>query len=399
MKTTLREFLLEIKDRTFLESLGLFVFLNIFLYIFIVLFNSRVPFNEFNYLYNAHHYFDDSGEFNLLRSIGQYDAQWYLGIASEGYPANLFLGDEKTQGPSETLSYAFFPLYPLLVRTFNNVLGGVELSAFIVANVLMIINFVSLYLVVGKIATRDIALKTCFLLFLFPFSIFYRSYFSEGLFLFLLIWFSYFLYKKSFLAAGLVLALLNVTRPNAFFLDVIYYIYASWGFLKNERSLFRIFVIFITPLIPFAFWAVFNYIEKDNALFFWQTQGNWFNSKNILSPIQTNIFNLKNYFSLPFHSFHRSQIDVSVAIVAIFILFTSRKLLPSIFWWLSIVLLALPLLIKDTMSYGRYVSVVFPLFIYIAYILRGPKYYLTVGVFFLLLLVTSLYFVNWYWVG
>ena len=184
----MREYLKEMRTRGFPFYLGIFVLLNVFLYFFIIVFHNLIPFNKDNYIHSSHHYFEDprfvGGNFNLLRALGQYDAQWYLGIASDGYPAHMMRLDESSEGESEILSYAFFPLYPLVVGAFKNVLGGVELSAFIVSNILLLLNFCSLYYAVSKIFNKNVAIKTCFLLFLFPFSIFFAVILLKGYFYF-----------------------------------------------------------------------------------------------------------------------------------------------------------------------------------------------------------------------
>lgn len=116
---------LTFKDRSFLKLFGLFVLLNILLYLFITLFYNRVPFNDYNYYNNAHHYFDDprieNGNFNLIQSLGVWDAQWYLFIASEGYPKNPSTSTVGDKSIMDALSYAFFPLYPLILG------GGIPL--------------------------------------------------------------------------------------------------------------------------------------------------------------------------------------------------------------------------------------------------------------------------------
>src|SRR3989344_4143949 len=80
-------------SRNFRISLLAFVLINLALYIFIYIFGPTVEFARHNYFYNSHHYLEDlravdGSAFNFLRSLGQYDAQWYLKIAQEGYPKN-----------------------------------------------------------------------------------------------------------------------------------------------------------------------------------------------------------------------------------------------------------------------------------------------------------------------
>lgn len=181
-------------------ALGIFIALNISLYLFINIFNDKVLFNEFNYSYNFHHYTEDprinGGEFNLISSLAQADAQWYLKIADKGYPASPKLESDQ-KDINSGLAYAFFPMYPFTIGVIDLLINNIEVSAFVFANIMLIVNFLSLIYIIKKLISEDVGIKTAFLLFLFPFSIFYRSYFTEGLFLFFLIWFSHYFLKKN----------------------------------------------------------------------------------------------------------------------------------------------------------------------------------------------------------
>ena len=149
---------------------------------FMELFHSSVQFHLYNYIKNSHHFIPDtrvtSDKFNLTNALGQYDAQWYLRNSVLGYPKSPRNEDIDDKSRMDGLSYAFFPLYPTFISIPNMLIGNIEYSAFLTANLLMILNFFSLFYVLRKISGEKIALKTTFLLFLFPFSIFYRSYFS-----------------------------------------------------------------------------------------------------------------------------------------------------------------------------------------------------------------------------
>src|SRR5581483_10745435 len=100
----------------------LFLGINIALYFFIFFFQDKISFNIRNYTISAHHYLVDArsrgGSFDFLRALGQFDAQWYLKIAEKGYPENPQLIPNVNKDINSGLSYAFFPLYPLLLSLF-----------------------------------------------------------------------------------------------------------------------------------------------------------------------------------------------------------------------------------------------------------------------------------------
>src|SRR4029079_19651547 len=134
------------KNRILLVSLTLFVFINVGLYFFIYGFHSLIPFDKHDYFIWYHHYFVDQSSidqpFNFFRAIDISDAPWYLRIASEGYPKNPQVVDISKKTIMDGLSYAYFPVYPLLLSFVNFLIQDIELTAFYVANLLLIVNFI-----------------------------------------------------------------------------------------------------------------------------------------------------------------------------------------------------------------------------------------------------------------
>lgn len=383
-----------------------FIVFNILFYFFIFLFNSKIPFSKYDYTVNAHHYFADSrikgGKFDFLRAVGQYDAQWYLKIANEGYPKNPTIIDMNIDMNKKSLldglTYAFFPLYPLILAFVNFPIKNIELAAFIVSNVFMVVIFFSLYIVVKNLYGENNALKTIFLLFFFPFAIFYRSYFTEGLFLLLLIWFSYFLIKKQWLRTAFFLSLVFVTRPNGAVFGLLFLFFIVKAYM-HKRVDGKIFIgSLVISVMPFLGWLAFCYINTGSPIYWITVQSNW-NYPRFPISLFWNIFVIFNFFSLPIHSFHVSKIDIlTVIFVGILLFFSKKKLRPE-FWWISFILWIVPLITRDTMSFARYQIVSFPLFLFLTQKLKGFRYALLLFVFCLGLFFISLYFVNWYWVG
>lgn len=382
--------------KSFKKSLTIFVLINLILYLFIQLFNNLIPFNAYSYYTHVYHFLQDPRyyhqSFNFLRSLDQYDAQWYIYIASKGY-STVKIGSYS--------NYAFFPLYPITLFLVNILFGNIELTAFIVANILLLADFISLYYIVSKLYDEKIAYRTSILMFLFPFSIFFRSYFSEGLFLFFLLWFSYFLIRHRWLLSVLFLSFLCVTRPNGLVLMPLYVFFLFKAASKSETkiTMIKILSLILIMMIPFSLWLYFCNQTTGNSYYWLVAQKGWFNSPNALYPIKHNITQLLNFWSLPFHHFNDSKLDFIVLLSTIVLLTKSRKRLSPELWWVSF-LFAIPVLFfKDTLSYSRYQIVSFPIFIYLAQVVRGTKFTVLSIVFFILLLVTALFFVNWFWVG
>ena len=383
-----------------------FIILNIIFFINIIFFHSTVSFNRYNYEVNAHHYIKDpridGGSFNLINSLGQFDAQWYLKIADSGYPVNPKTASMYDDGSMDGFTYAFFPLYPAIVGIFNYFVGNVELAAFLLSIIFLLLNFVSFIYVGKKHFKIEVSVKAAFLMFFFPFSVFLRSFFAEGLMLFLIIWFSYFLYKKDYLNSALLLSLISITKGTAFLLIIIFIYIIFSDFRKGKILLSRMVLIVVLLFTPLAFWALYNYVNTGNPAYFLSTRPYSGISTLTIIPFMSVFHNIALIFRfplLPLHSFHTSKLDVLTVLIFLLFLIKSRKVIPKTFWLIAFSLWLSPLLVKDMMCYSRFQSVNFPIFIYLAQILKGKNYMIVFILFFISLLVTSLYFVNWWWVG
>jgi Gpi18-like mannosyltransferase len=378
----------------------LVIVLNTFLYYFVSHFYYLVPINQENYFRNAHHYIPENrvtGKvFNLTNGLAIFDAQWYLKIADSGYPAHpqIVTLDNKSM---DGLTYAFFPLYPLLIKCIAVLTNRVEPSAFILSNVLLVINFFSLYFVLGKLTNQPTRVRTILLLFFFPFSIFFRSYFSENLFLTELIWLSYFLCQKRYYSASMIIGLASITRGAGLFLVPIIPIllYCEHNlFRKPCRTLAYLSFMATPPLL----WSLYCLNQTGNLLFFYTIRQSWNGLFFPLTPLY-NLSLLAGYFGLPLHSFHFSRIDSLSVLLVLILLIKSKKLLSPELWLISFFLWLGPLLTTDTMSFTRYQIVSFPLFLYLAHRFGKYQFMITFLMSYLSLLIVSLYFVNWYWLG
>lgn len=381
-----------------------FILLNIFLYLFITAFHSKIGFNSYNYIYNSHHFFEDGRiknekNFNLLRALGQYDAQWYLKIASTGYPKYPQVSKIDDKSTMNGLTYAFFPLYPMILRLVDYLISNIELSAFLVSNILLIVNFASLYFVVGKLFDKNLGLKTAFLIFLFPFSIFFRSYFTEGLQLLLLVWFGYFFVKKNFLISAVFLSLINISKGNLLLLNLVFLILLFRAAFDRKLSVIRLAGLALIIFTPLLGWTVFNFLQTGNYLYFYSVQKSWFDCGFIFCAPLNNLYVITYFLQLPFHYFHASKIDVFIVFIALVTLIKSRNFLPREWWWMSFAIFITPLLVKDLLSYTRLQMISFPLFLYIASSVNKVSFTILIVVLFAALFFTSLFFVNWYWVG
>lgn len=386
-------------DRYFLTYLILFFLLNAGLYFFILKFNSRLPLEStFHYSRGIDHFIQDTRitqrRFNLLNALVQYDAQWYLKIASLAYPD---LSQLKT--PSR-LAYAFFPLYPLVLSLFNFLVDNILVTAFIVSNLILVANFCLLYFLMKKYYSKKTIVKSLFLLFCFPGSIFFRSYFAEGLFLLLLIIFAYFLLSKRYWRAAFVLGLLNITKANAFFLN-LYLIIDYYLYLRRKKEDWKKNILLILLIsLPFFLWMAYCFHRNQDWFYIFKVRSNWFYEVKVF-PLFF-LYNLKKILEfpyLPWHDYYNSKIEVLAILLIGLLLLKNKFTIKKELWWIAFLLWLFPLLSTTTMSFSRYQIVSFPVFLILAKTLKKRSYYLVLAVFICGLLWASLYFVNWYWLG
>lgn len=125
----------------------------------------------------------------FLNQQVSWDSEYYLSIASLGYndPA-ILVGTRKNYNPSP--SYAFFPLYPLMIRFFTlplkllglNPIATLSLAGVIVSLLGTFLAMVSLYHLAFPYLGEDGAWRSVFYFLIFPSGFFLATVYTEGLF-------------------------------------------------------------------------------------------------------------------------------------------------------------------------------------------------------------------------
>lgn len=378
----------------------IFFVLLCFFYAFMYFARTAVPFHSQHYRDYHNKYFQttqrQSVPENFIHNLVIYDAQWYMQLASNGYASP---SPQELKNPAQNpavLGYVYFPLYPFVVAVGNTLVGNVEVTAFFISLFLQGGNAALLYVLVKKITTAETAAKTVLLLFAFPFSIFFRSYYTENLFLFLLLLFSFAMMTKRYMAAALPLGLLLVTRGAGMLLLPLYAYFLLHAIRhKNLRTLHAIAALCLA-CIPLIGWTIFCWYQTGDPFIFFTVKQYWLQTR---FPILRTLYTFSIFPWLPFHDFHASKIDIIMIMSTGILLFKSKKILPSVLWWIALCLWITPLLTHDTMSYSRYQIVNYPLFLYLADQVKGKQYWIFVILSALSLLCVSVLFLNFYWIG
>ena len=157
----------------------------------------------------------------------------------------------------------------------------------------------------------------------------------------------------------------------------------------------------LTPLgiVPYL---LFNYFQTGHWNYFALAEKRWgFEGSAFLGNFLNNTLVAgSNFFSLKFLSDRDCQVDYTMMAIALVAVVLSYKRLPLELWTFSALQWVVPLLLKDLMSTSRYVSVSFPLFIYLAWTIKRKWVFgVVLGVFVVGNLVIDGMMVTWHWVG
>jgi hypothetical protein len=167
----------------------------------------------------------------FLNARVAWDSEFYLSIALHGYDdpqVRTVPPQPDAQPPYNrplSLNYAFFPIYPYLMRLLAIPLGGLGLNAIAAATLAGVLislvgslaGMIALYDLTRFDATRSSSdhatgLRSAFYLVSFPTSFFLAQVYTEGLFVGLSFGCLALLQRKRWLAAGLLAAVATLTR-------------------------------------------------------------------------------------------------------------------------------------------------------------------------------------------
>jgi hypothetical protein len=311
----------------------------------------------------------------LLSPLARWDAVWYLRIAHSGY------------GGSDTRA-AFFPLYPALVRALATPAGGspaaLVASAYAVALVAFVVALALLHRLVALELGRALARPTLLLLAVFPAALFFGAPYAESLFLALAVGAFLGARTGSWAAAGACAAGAAATRSAGILLLVPL---ALLWWASARRSPRDAGWLLLAPLGLGAF-VLFLGLAEGDALRFLDVQDAW--SRELAWPLagawdgltaawdglrqlasgQKEVVYFETAAGDPYRI---AAINLMLLATLVFALVACagclRRLPPAYGAWVATSLLlplSFPVKPQPLMSLPRFVSVLFPIFMWLA---------------------------------
>jgi hypothetical protein len=311
----------------------------------------------------------------LLAPLARWDSVWYLRIADSGY------GDSAPRA-------AFFPLYPLLVRGVGTAFGGSRAALLVGAYLVSLAAFIAALVLLHRLTElelgRRLARPALLLLAVFPAAVYFGTPYSESLFLLLAVGAFYAARTGHWAWAGACAGLASGTRSAGLLL--LLPLLTIWWSSRPRRTGDAAWLL-LAPLGIVAFAAWLGLVEGD-ALRFLDVQEAW--SRELAVPLAgawdgfvaavDGVRQLASGSRSPVYfeqaagdPFRIAAINVMLFATLVFAVVACagvlRRLPRPYGVWVaaSLVLpLSFPVTPQPLMSLPRFVSVLFPIFMWLA---------------------------------
>lgn len=314
----------------------------------------------------------------FINNFANWDGRHYLNIAEFGY--------------GQSFQYAFFPLYPALIRFLTYFTHNFLASALIISIASSYLGLQLLYKLIsldfGMKLAREVILKMLF----FPTSFFLVTAYSEGLFIFLSVASFYFFKKRRFCFAAVFALLSSLTRLVGVVVLIVLIIEVIRIGVNRKN-----WIVFLSPL-GFLSYCSFLWQTTGNPFYFivaelhWQRAitfpwiGFWATIQNLAQP---------NFIIKYFHTLW----DLIFAIFGVGMVIRGYRFLPFRYAFFGFISLAIPLLTTSLTSIPRFLLPIFPIFILTAKI-KNSFFNFSYQLFSVMLLsLFIVLYINGYWIS
>ena len=172
--------------------------------------------------------FQDYSFTGFLQHVDLWDSEWYRSIATKGYPSSA----------TKTASWAFFPLYPMVVRAVSFLFGGnLDFSGYLVSNLCYAVACGYSYRYI--LETRRNEEEAYFYIALMTWGAcgFYDAIlYTEAMYLMFLTMCFCYLKEGKFLRMGICGLLMSATRNTGVFFVFVVVLDRFWRWKEREKT-------------------------------------------------------------------------------------------------------------------------------------------------------------------
>ncbi len=293
----------------------------------------------------------------IFWSLANFDGEHYLSIARDGYQ---FRGGFP--------QYAFFPLFPLLIKLVNYVVGDYYVSGMLISQLSLWVALTYIYKWAKLLRLNDLRLP----LLASSGGVFLASIYTEPVFIALAAMTFYFSEKKWWGRAVITTALATATRVNGILLAI----YLAIKMIQSQKKIEIALTSFVGAISGLVSYMVFLAYKTGDPLAWYNSQSSW-GKADPTSPLTTAISYLKaitTEFTLDLvHLVVIFEVVITVITFALlFKLIKSRLLGLSYIVYLSLNL-AMPVMTGSLGSMPRFFLTLFPLLVVIPHLSRRTQ--------------------------
>jgi hypothetical protein len=327
----------------------------------------------------------------LLDGWVRWDAAWYRDIAQHGYTNAP--GHEQVQRDT-----AFFPLYPVLMRVLHSVVPDLYLCGLLISNAAFLCALILIYHFTSAKCGTGVAQRTIVFLAIYPFSFFFSAVYSESLFLLFAAGAFVLAEQRRWPWAALCAAAAGATRlvgaVVVLGLLLVYLDQIKFEWRRIGPDIGWLLLGTLGTLGYIAFLAT----RFGNPLQFVDSQyvAGWGAGTDLGSAWQT----VRELSPAAMLAGQYPVIDVIHLLIfppaLVLAALAARKLSIAYAAW-SIATLLLSFALWHSM--GRFVAVIFPIFIVAAALLEQRSYQIAIYISLLLLTLFTIMYAHFYWVA
>ncbi|MFN8473268.1 MAG: glycosyltransferase family 39 protein [Anaerolineae bacterium] len=304
----------------------------------------------------------------LLDGWVRADSMWYASIADKGYSATPSGGQ---------LNTAFLPLYPLVTHVVRLIVPDTFIAGLVVSNVAFLLALIVLYKLILRHYDTDVARRSLVLLAVFPFSLYFSAMYTESLFLLTVLLAFYFGERQRWLLAALAAAAASATRLVGIFTGVaLVILYLESAAFQWRKVRPNIAWLALSGAGLLAFMGYLGVRFGDPVAFYTaQSSPGWgFHDFNDAVQLIRDSLVGSALLKGDYPALDLIHLLLMLAAIVGCALAWRRPRISYAVWGILVIVASFP----EYVGMGRYVAVVFPLFILGGLALRDNRWYLAV---------------------